>query len=171
MSGARAFTGHGGPNGPGWSGWPPVALVAWRLLVGAVFVSEGVQKFVFPERLGPGRFAEIGLPVPDLLGYATGVVEVVCGAALLAGMVVSVAAVPLVLDMIGALALTKIPILWGASREVPDGSGFFDFVHDARTDVAMLVCAGLLVAAGAGRWAPVRRRTASESSPSTRTER
>ena len=40
----------------------PVDLV--RLMVGTVFLSEGIQKFLFPAELGPGRFARIGIPRP-----------------------------------------------------------------------------------------------------------
>ena len=40
----------------------PAAVVQIRLMVGAVFLSEGLQKFMFPDQLGAGRFAKIGLP-------------------------------------------------------------------------------------------------------------
>jgi putative oxidoreductase len=43
-----------------------------RLLVGAVFLSEGIQKFLFPDTLGSGRFAKIGLPSPDFWGPFVG---------------------------------------------------------------------------------------------------
>jgi len=33
-----------------------------RLMVGAVFLSEGIQKFLFPAALGVGRFTTIGIP-------------------------------------------------------------------------------------------------------------
>lgn len=39
-----------------------------RLIVGAVFLSEGIQKYLFPEALGAGRFAKIGLPSPEFFG-------------------------------------------------------------------------------------------------------
>jgi hypothetical protein len=31
-------------------------------MVGAVFLSEGIQKFLYPSALGAGRFATIGIP-------------------------------------------------------------------------------------------------------------
>jgi len=43
------------------------ALLLARLAAGCIFLSEGIQKFLFPEALGPGRFAKIGLPAPQLL--------------------------------------------------------------------------------------------------------
>ena len=47
----------------------PAATLLVRLVVGAVFLSEGIQKFVFPATLGVGRFAKIGIPWPGLLAY------------------------------------------------------------------------------------------------------
>jgi hypothetical protein len=44
-----------------------------RLLVGlVVFFPEGIQKLVFPDLLGAGRFANIGIPYPDLMGRLSG---------------------------------------------------------------------------------------------------
>ena len=39
----------------------PNAVLLIRLMVGAVFLSEGIQKFLFPADVGAGRFAKIGL--------------------------------------------------------------------------------------------------------------
>ena len=41
----------------------PRATILIRLLVGAVFLSEGIQKFLFPATLGVGRFIKIGIPL------------------------------------------------------------------------------------------------------------
>ena len=57
----------------------PTFLVLIRLIVGGVFLSEGVQKFLYPGELAAGRFSKIGLPAPDLLGPFVGTVELVCG--------------------------------------------------------------------------------------------
>ena len=61
-------------------------LLLLRLLVGWVFLSEGIQKFLFPAALGPGRFAKIGIPIPNFSGPFVGIVEIVCGALLIAGL-------------------------------------------------------------------------------------
>jgi putative oxidoreductase len=47
--------------------------------VGAVFLSEGIQKFLFPADLGVGRFVKIGIPAPQIMAPFVGVVEIVCG--------------------------------------------------------------------------------------------
>ena len=64
----------------------PAAVVLIRLMVGAVFLSEGIQKFLIPEQVGAGRFAKIGLPAPEFLAPFVGSFEIVCGALVLAGL-------------------------------------------------------------------------------------
>jgi putative oxidoreductase len=44
------------------------ATVLVRLLVGNVFLSEGIQKFLYPAELAAGRFAKIGIPAPKIMG-------------------------------------------------------------------------------------------------------
>ena len=75
----------------------PTATILVRLLVGAVFLSEGVQKFLYPAELGPGRFAKIGLPAPapEVLAPFVGGVEVVAGTLVLIGLLTRPAALAL----------------------------------------------------------------------------
>jgi len=63
----------------------PPAVVLVRLIVGAVFLSEGIQKFLFPAELGVGRFAKIGLPSPEFLAPFVGTFEITCGLLVLLG--------------------------------------------------------------------------------------
>ena len=126
-----------------------------RLMVGIVFISEGLQKFLFPALRGPARFAEIGFPAPEFFAYGVGVVEVVCGVLLLLGLYTRWAAVPLLLLMVGALVTTKLPILLGhglgpfAAPDL-DTYGLWAMLHAARVDWAMLLGALVLAIAGAG---------------------
>ena len=72
--------------GRSWSG----------LLVGVVvFFPEGIQKLVYPSILGAGRFANIGIPFPEITGPFVGVVEIVCGALIIFGFLTRLAAIPL----------------------------------------------------------------------------
>ena len=121
----------------------PAALLLVRLLVGGVFLSEGIQKFLFPGALGAGRFAKIGIPAPEVMGPFVGVVETVGGALLIVGLLTRLAAVPLIVDMIVAIATTKIPI-WMKS-------GFWAMAHEARTDYCMLLGSIVLLLVGSGR--------------------
>src|SRR5262245_27526037 len=88
----------------------PASVVLVRLLVGAVFLSEGLQKFLFPDSLGAGRFAKIGIPYPEVMGPFVGTFEVACGALVLAGLLTRLAAVPLIIVMLVAITTTKVPI-------------------------------------------------------------
>jgi putative oxidoreductase len=127
---------------------PPVILI--RLAVGGVFLSEGIQKFLFPADLGVGRFTKIGIPAPEVMAPFVGVVEIVCGVLLIIGLFTRLAAVPLIADMIVAIATTKIPILLG--------KGFWAMAHEARVDYAMLLGLVFLLFAGAGGWSVDARR-------------
>jgi uncharacterized membrane protein YphA (DoxX/SURF4 family) len=119
-------------------------LVLIRALVGPVFLSEGIQKFLFPDALGAGRFVKIGIPAPEVMGPFVGVVEIVCGSLLIAGLLTRLAAIPLILDMLVAIATTKVPILLQG--------GFWKMAHEARTDWAMLLGATYLLLVGSGPW-------------------
>ncbi|HET7452973.1 MAG TPA: DoxX family protein [Thermoanaerobaculia bacterium] len=120
----------------------PAATVLVRLLVGGVFLSEGIQKFLFPDALGPGRFSKIGIPFPSLSAPFVGFVEIVCGGLVIVGLVTRLAVVPLLLDIIVAIATTKVPML--AQK------GLWAALHEARTDVCMLLGGAFLLLVGPG---------------------
>ncbi len=115
-----------------------------RLMVGAVFLSEGIQKFLFADKLGAGRFAKIGLPNPDFLGPFVGTFEVICGALVLAGLLTRLAAIPLLIIMFVAIMATKTKLL--------ADNGFWSMLHDSRTDWAMFLGCIFLLITGGGRW-------------------
>jgi putative oxidoreductase len=114
-------------------------------MVGSVFLSEGLQKFLFPAVRGAGRFLKIGLPAPEFLGYFVGSFEVICGLLILLGLFTRYAAVPLIVIMLVAIGSTKIPILIN--------NGFWEMAHAARTDWAMLLGSLFLLIIGGGQYA------------------
>lgn len=133
----------------------PGATILVRIAVAVVFVSEGLQKFIDSAALGAGRFAKIGIPAPEVMGPFVGVVETVCGTLVLLGLLTRLAAVPLVVDMLVAIASTKLPVLIGHGYflfSAPAGakSGLFAMLHEARTDLSMLCACAFLSCAGAG---------------------
>ena len=135
----------------------PASVFLIRLIVGTVFLSEGIQKFLYPAENGPGRFAKIGIPSPDMTAPFVGVVEIVCGALILIGFLTRLAAIPLIINMIVAILSTKIPILlghgfWGFSLRTVPYYGFWGMLHEARTDLAMLLSSIFLLIVGAGLW-------------------
>jgi putative oxidoreductase len=129
-----------------WSsaGRGPRSTILIRLLVGAVFLTEGIQKFLYPAALGVGRFAKIGLPLPGLLAPFVGVVETVCGAMVIVGLLTRLASVPLLVDISVAIAKTKIPMF--------HAQGFWAMAHEARTDWCMWLGALFLLIVGPGPW-------------------
>lgn len=140
----------------------PSATILIRVMVGAVFLSEGIQKFLDPAARGAGRFAKIGIPSPEVMGPFVGGTEIVCGVLLLAGLLTRLAAIPLIATMVVAIVSTKIPILlghgfWGFSLKSLSSYGFFSMAHEARTDFAMLLGALFLLVVGSGPWALDRR--------------
>jgi putative oxidoreductase len=122
----------------------PAATVIIRLMVGAVFLSEGIQKFLFPADLGAGRFARIGLPSPEFLASWVGFWEIGAGLLLLAGFLTRFAAIIMIINMMVAIATTKIPMLVS--------SGFWTMAHESRTDYSMLLGSVFLLIVGGGRW-------------------
>ena len=136
------------------SGWS----ILIRLIVGlVVFFPEGIQKLAFPDILGAGRFANIGIPYPDLMGPFVGVVETICGALIIVGLCTRLAAIPLIVIMIVALVSTKVPILLGHEFwifHLPKLAryGFWSMAHEARADFAMLLGSLYLLIEGGGNW-------------------
>ncbi len=119
----------------------PASVALVRLLVGSVFVSEGVQKFIFPVALGAGRFAKIGIPHPHLLAPLVAVLEIACGVLIVLGLFTRLAAIPLLVIISVAIWTTKIPMLH---------QGIWAAAHEARTDWSMFLGLLFLLIAGAG---------------------
>lgn len=135
--------------------WWTLPLI--RLMVGVVFLSEGIQKFLDPAMRGPGRFAEMGWPAPGLLANVVGAAEIVCGTLILLGLYTRLAAAGTATIMTVAIVTTKIPIWMGMGFglfEVRTLSeyGFWSMAHAMRTDWAMLLGSLVLLIAGAGPW-------------------
>jgi putative oxidoreductase len=115
-----------------------------RLMVGVVFLSEGIQKFLFVDTLGAGRFEKIGLPSPEFLGSFVGCFEIVCGTLILFGLLTRLASIPLIIIMLVAIVTTKLEIL--------TENGFWEMMHESRTDWAMLLGSIFLLLKGGGFW-------------------
>jgi uncharacterized membrane protein YphA (DoxX/SURF4 family) len=134
----------------------PLLLI--RVITGIVFLTEGLLKFVYPGELGSGRFEHIGLPAPHLLAPVVASIEIAAGAALIFNAYAGQAAILLLCVIATAIVTTKIPILLGngfGSFSVPKNTahtGFLGFIHEARTDLAMLFSLiAILIDSGVGR--------------------
>jgi uncharacterized membrane protein YphA (DoxX/SURF4 family) len=114
-----------------------------RIIVGLVFLSEGIQKFLFPDLVGVLRFEKIGFENPEFLSYFVAVFEIICGTLILIGLSARIAAIPLFIIMMTAIITTKIPVLLE--------KGFWTMAHEARTDFAMALLILFLFIYGAGK--------------------
>ena len=115
-----------------------------RLVVGLIFLTEGIQKYLFPELLGTGRFLKIGFSDPSFWAYFTGAFEIVCGVLIILGILVRLVSIPPLIVMVVAFITTKWPILIN--------KGFWPFAHEYRTDFAMTLLLIYLIVYGAGKW-------------------
>lgn len=120
----------------------PAAVIVIRLLTGSIFISEGIQKFLFSAELGVGRFEKIGIIYPSMMAPFVGTVEIVCGSLLLLGLFTRLAAIPLLIAMFVAIYSTKFNVLME--------SGFWKFAHEARTDYSMILSLIFLLIVGSG---------------------
>jgi uncharacterized membrane protein YphA (DoxX/SURF4 family) len=138
---------------------PPVdglrATILLRLMAGTVFLWEGLMKFAFPNQ-GVGRFTKLGFPVPHFTATADAWLEIVGGTLLLAGFLTRLIAVPFIIEMLVAMASTKIPLYLGTSPlplpPVPPQVGFWAVLHEIRSEYAQLLTVAFLLLAGPGRW-------------------
>lgn len=134
-----------------------VSLLLIRLLPGFVFLSEGIQKFLFADTLGAGRFAKIGFSHPGFWASFTGGFEIACGCLLILGWMTRMAVIPLLIVMVVAFVTTKWP-------ELTD-KGFWVTVHDYRTDLAMTVTLIVTWICGPGAWSVDARRASAPLPP------
>ncbi|MBN2862751.1 MAG: DoxX family protein [Bacteroidales bacterium] len=119
-------------------------IIIIRLIVGLIFIIEGVLKYKMVQWLGPGRFTEIGFSDAFFWAYFTGAIEIICGLLILAGLFTRLASVPLLIIMITAFITTKLPVL---STE-----GFWIFSHEYSIDFSLTLLLILLIIYGGGKW-------------------
>ena len=119
-------------------------IIFIRIIVGLIFISEGLLKYKLVQWLGPGRFTEIGFSHGFFWAYFTGAVEIFCGLMILSGLLTRLASVPLLIIMIAAFITTKLPLL--------ETKGFWTFLHEYSLDFSLTVLLILLVIHGGGKW-------------------
>jgi putative oxidoreductase len=147
----------------------PAATFLLRLMAGGVFFWEGILKFVYANQ-GVGRFTKLGFPAPHFTATADGWFEIIGGILLLSGSLTRLIAVPFIIEMLVAIASTKIPLYLGTSPlplpPVPPQVGFWAVLHEIRSEYAQLMTCVFLLLAGPGRWSIdaviARRRKASQ---------
>ena len=142
--------------------WAPVLL---RVILGIGFVMHGYAKW----SRGPSAFGVVlhtlGVPFPWLLAWATTLVELLGGVALLAGAWVRIASVPLAIVLAAALVTVHLPYGFFSVKLVEVTSSGIKF-GTVGYELVLLYLAGLgaIVCTGPGplsveRWLARRGRT------------
>jgi putative oxidoreductase len=133
----------------------PRSTAIMRVMVGGVFLSEGILKFVYTNQ-GVGRFTKLGIPFPDLTATFVGSLEIVGGMLLMAGLFTRVIAIPFIIEMVVAILTTKISLYLGTSPlPLPPALpkvGFWAVMHETRSDYAQILTSFFLLVAGPGSW-------------------
>ncbi len=156
----------------------PRATWLIRLMTGAVFLSEGIIKFLYANQ-GVGRFTKLGMPVPAFTATFVGTLEIVGGLMLILGLLTRAFAIAFTIEMVVAILSTKISLYLGTSPLpaplAPPTSGFWAVMHETRSDWAQLLTASYLLVAGPGpcsldaltqkRWGRLARSRAKGTEP------
>ena len=140
-----------------WIWTPPMdgprATVVIRLMTGAVFLWEGIMKFVYPN-LGVGRFTKLGFPAPGMTAGFVAWVEIIGGILMIIGWLTRPVAIAFIIEMIVAILSTKIGVYFGNS---PLGQppampkiGLGAVLYDIRSEYAQIMTSFYLLLAGPG---------------------
>src|SRR5437867_194142 len=133
----------------------PRSAILIRLMAGGVFLWEGILKFVYVNQ-GVGRFAKLGIPVPEVMAPFVAVLEIVGGILLISGTLTRLIAIPFIIEMIVAMLSTKIALYHGTSPlplpPSPPQVGLWAVLHEIRSEYAQIMSAFFLLVAGPGPW-------------------
>jgi putative oxidoreductase len=162
-----------------WLLEPPVtgprATLLLRLMAGAVFLWEGILKFVYVNQ-GIGRFTKLGIPFPLVTAPFVGWLEIIGGICLILGVGTRLVTIPFIVEMVVAMLSTKPRLYLGTSPlpapPVPPQVGMWAVLHEIRSEYAQLMTCAFLLVAGPGPAsldaALRRRRVAPAAAPSDR---
>jgi len=140
-----------------WLLEPPVtgprATTLIRLMAGAVFLWEGILKFVYVNQ-GVGRFTKLGIPFPFVTAPFVGWLEIIGGICLILGVGTRLVTIPFIVEMLVAILSTKPRLYLGTSPlpppPVPPQMGIWAVLHEIRSEYAQLMTCAFLLFAGPG---------------------
>jgi putative oxidoreductase len=128
--------------------WGPVLL---RLIAGYGFLAHGYAKLA----RGPENFAHIlaalGMPFPSLLSWATVLVELLGGGAILLGAFVTLTSIPCLIVLVVAIFTVHLPNGFSSIKlQSVDAAGAHFGQPGYETDLLYMACILALVLGGAG---------------------
>ncbi len=126
-----------------------------RVLVGGVFLWEGMIKFLYANQ-GIGRFTKLGFANPELVAGFIGALEIIGGILIILGFATKLVSIVFIIEMIVAMVLTKIPLYFGTSPLAPPAAppvmGIWAVLHEIRSEYSQLLGSLFLYFAGPGRF-------------------
>lgn len=130
--------------------WAPLPL---RLVVGYGFLVHGYAKLMRGPDVFIGILASLHVPMPHLLGWATVLLELFGGIAVLAGAFVVPVGVPLAIVLIVAIFTVHLPFGFSAVKlqAVTEGGPQFG-KPGYEANLLYLACLATLMIGGAGPW-------------------
>ncbi|MDB5257921.1 MAG: hypothetical protein JWM14_2616 [Chitinophagaceae bacterium] len=132
----------------------PDSTLLVRFLVGSIFFWEGILKFVYANQ-GVGRFTKLGLPFPEFTADLIAGFEIVGGLFIILGLFSRIISLAFAVEMLVAIWMTKIVLFSGVSPlplpQVPPKIGGWAFLHEVRTDYALLLLSIFIAWEGPGK--------------------
>jgi len=128
--------------------WAPIPV---RLIVGYGFMEHGYAKIA----KGPGYFVGIlhtlGVPAPEIMGWATILIELVGGFAVLVGAFVPLASVPMAAILLVAMFTVHLPYGFSSIKlQAVTAAGAQFGPPGYELDLLYVACLATLVLGGAG---------------------
>lgn len=136
----------------------PLSSLLVRFVLGVMFAQSGLGKLQNIERTTQ-FFEELGIPAPGLQALLVGNVELIFGLLLALGLLTRVAAIPLAITMVVAIATALLP----------DVEGVLEFI--TLSEVLYFTLLVWVVTHGPGKWSVDAWAWKTFISPSTNNER
>ena len=129
----------------------PWAAIPLRLIVGYGFIAHGYAKIV----RGPAQFFAVlhalGVPAPQFMGWATILIELFGGFAVLAGAFIALASVPMAAILLVAIFTVHLPYGFSSIKLMAVTAAGAQFGQPGyELDLLYLACLAALVLGGSG---------------------
>jgi putative oxidoreductase len=133
---------------PRWPSWYAIPL---RLIVGFGFMEHGYAKLVHDPDAFTAILHALGTPAPALLGWATILVELLGGFAVLIGAFIPVAAIPMTIVLLVAIVTVHLPNGFSSIKLLSvDAAGAHFGQPGYETDLLYMAALFALVLGGSG---------------------
>jgi putative oxidoreductase len=128
--------------------WAPIPL---RLIVGYGFMEHGFAKLARGPDAFPAILQALGVPAPHLMGWLTILIEILGGLAVLLGVLVPLASIPMAAVLLVAMITVHLPYGFSSIKlQAVTAAGAQFGPTGFETDLLYLACLAALVLGGSG---------------------